>query len=69
MEAVWGGVGIVALLLGGFGVFAVAVISVRARRREIGIRIAAGAAGVLFSAFPALRAARLDPVAALATAA
>ena len=127
MEAVWGGVGIVALLLGGFGVFAVAVIAVRARRREIGIRIAAGAApkdvalqflgeavavslvggalgvlgsvatlyaleavqvpveiapwhvfgalvgvaaaGVLFSAFPALRAARLDPVAALATAA
>ena len=127
MQAVWGTAGGVAALLGGFGVLAVTVISVRARRREIGIRVAAGArrrdilgqflweaaavslagallgatgsaatlyaisripapvavsplhvlgalagaiaVGVLFSLLPALRAARLDPVAALSDAA
>ena len=127
MQAVWATAGGVAVLLGGFGVLAVTVISVRARRREIGIRVAAGArrkdilgqflweaaavslagallgaigsgatlyaisripapvavspshvlgalagataVGVLFSLLPALRAARLDPVAALSDAA
>lgn len=42
MEAVWATVGAIAVLLGGFGMFAVTTISVRARRREIGIRLAAG---------------------------
>ncbi len=127
MRAAWATAGGIAVLLGGFGVLAVTVISVRARRREIGIRVAAGArrrdilgqflweaaavslagallgaigsaatlyaisripapvavsplhvlaalagataVGVLFSLLPALRAARLDPVAALSDAA
>ena len=43
MEAVWATVGAIALLLGGFGMFAVTTMSARSRRREIGIRLAAGA--------------------------
>ena len=43
IEAAWATVGAIAVLLGGFGMFAVTTISVRARRREIGIRLAAGA--------------------------
>ena len=42
-QALWATVGAIAALLGGFGMFAVITISVRARRREIGIRLAAGA--------------------------
>ena len=43
MEAMWATVGAVAVLLGGFGMFAVTTLSARSRRREIGIRLAAGA--------------------------
>lgn len=43
MEAVWATVGAIALLLGGFGMFAVTTMSARSRRREIGLRLAAGA--------------------------
>lgn len=43
MQAAGVAVGVILVVLGGFGVFAVTVISVRSRRREIGIRLAAGA--------------------------
>lgn len=43
METMWATVGAAAVLLGGFGMFAVTTLSARSRRREIGIRLAAGA--------------------------
>ena len=43
LQALWSAVCAVMLLLGGFGIFAVATVAARSRWREIGIRLAIGA--------------------------